>query len=286
MPITDSPLRYPGGKSQLAPLVIDVLRKNDLLYGSYVEAFAGGAGLAWKLLLNSYVSHIHINDIDRVIYAFWHSALNDADEMCARIESTKITVKEWRKQRAIQEQPKASLIDLGFSTLFMNRTNRSGIIRGGVIGGLKQTGKFRIDCRFNRQDLIRKIRRIAGHKNQVSLHQLDALKFLKTVVPKIEERSLVNLDPPYMAKGPDLYNNHYTPDDHADLAKAVRGIRQPWMVTYDDTSTARILYSRFPCFSLKLNYSVQVKRVGVELLVLDPRLNIPDTLLPDGRLAA
>ena len=286
MPTTDSPLRYPGGKTQLAPLVIDLLKKNNLLYGGYVEPFAGGAGLAWKLLLNSYVSHIYINDIDRAIYAFWHSALINPDEICARIESTKVNVSEWHRQRAIQDQRYSTLIDLGFSTLFMNRTNRSGIIRGGIIGGLNQQGNFKIDCRFNKAELIRKIRRISAHKAQVSLFRLDALKFLTSVVPGIKGASLVNLDPPYMTNGPALYRNHYVPEDHAALARAVRRIRQRWIVTYDDTPETRALYQRYPSFTQQLNYTAQVKRVGVELLVLDPRLEFPDRLAPIQLLAA
>ena len=286
MPITDSPLRYPGGKSQLAPLVIDVLKKNRLLYGNYAEPFVGGAGLALKLLLNSYVSHIYINDVDRAVYAFWHSVLNSPDEMCARIESAKVNVDEWHRQRTIQDQRYYTLMDLGFSTLFMNRTNRSGIIRGGIIGGLDQQGNFKIDCRFNKEDLIRKVRRIAAHKTQVSLFRLDALEFLRTVVARIKGAALINLDPPYMKRGPELYRNHYVPEDHAALAKAVQRIKQRWMVTYDDTPEARALYQRFPLFSQELKYTAQVKRTGVELLVLDPRLELPGCLTEAQRLAA
>lgn len=286
MPRTDTPLRYPGGKSQLAPLVIDVLKKNQLLYGNYAEPFVGGAGLALKLLVNSYVSHVYINDVDRAIYAFWRTVLHSTDDLCARIEAVRVTVPEWRRQRAIQDQRYSSLTDLGFSTLFMNRTNRSGIIRGGIIGGLDQRGNFKIDCRFNKADLIRKIRRIASHRNQISLSRLDALSFLTTVVPAIQGPTLVNLDPPYMKNGPELYRNHYTPADHADLARAVRRIKQRWMVTYDDTPEARALYQRFPSFTQELNYTAQIKRVGVELLVLDPRLKLPNCLVVDKRLAA
>ena len=96
----------------------------------------------------------------------------------------------------------------------------------------------------------------------------------------------MNLDPPYMKKGPDLYQNYYVPEDHADLAKVVRRIKQRWMVTYDDTFETRALYERFPSFTHELNYTTQVKRVGVELLVLDPRLELPACLAQTQRLAA
>src|SRR5882762_4944322 len=100
MPYTDTPLRYPGGKTQLSPFVIDLLKANDLFYGHYVEPFAGGAGIAWRLLLNNYVTHIHINDIDPAIHAFWHCALNRTDELCEKIQATKVTVTGWRRQKS------------------------------------------------------------------------------------------------------------------------------------------------------------------------------------------
>ena len=44
-----SPLRYPGGKAQLFPLVRDIIVANRLNGATYIEPFAGGAGLALKL---------------------------------------------------------------------------------------------------------------------------------------------------------------------------------------------------------------------------------------------
>ncbi|VVE80246.1 DNA adenine methylase [Pandoraea sputorum] len=284
MPVTDSALRYPGGKTQLAPVVIDILKGNGLFYGDYVEPFAGGAGIAWKLLLNDYVNHIHVNDLDPAIYAFWWSVLNRTDALCERIDSTDINIDEWHAQRDIQEQKRVGMFDLGFSTFFLNRTNRSGIIRGGVIGGLDQTGKYKIDCRFNKTDLIRKIRRIAAQKERVHLYNLDAVDFIANVLPEVPRRALVNLDPPYYVKGPELYRNHFTHEDHAELAKAVRTIKQRWMVTYDDTPEIRSLYKRYPMYTHRLNYTAQVKRIGTEILVLAPKLIPPKTLQPSQLL--
>ncbi len=283
MPTTDSPLRYPGGKSQLAPLVVEILRENNLLYGDYVEVFAGGAGIAWTLLLNSYVSHVHINDLDPAIHAFWSCVLNKTDDLCARIDSIDITIAEWQEQKVFQDAKRVSILDLGFSTFFLNRTNRSGIIRGGVIGGIEQSGNYQLDCRFNRKDLIRKIRRIALHRDQITLYKLDAIDFIKNVIPDLPSKTLVNLDPPYYVKGPGLYKNHFTPQDHIDLARAVRKIKPYWMVTYDDVSETRALYNKFPSFNQELNYSAQEKRVGTELMVLDPRLDIPSQLKKQQR---
>ena len=167
MPVTNTPLRYPGGKSQLTPFVLDVMRANDLFYGEYAEPFAGGAGIACTLLFEGYVSRIHINDLDPSIFAFWESVVKEPELFARRVRDTPVTMDEWRRQKAVQSAQGPSLMDLGFSTFFLNRTNRSGIINGGVIGGFEQKGDYPIDCRFNKANLLRKIERLAAHAEQI-----------------------------------------------------------------------------------------------------------------------
>lgn len=279
MPVTDTPLRYPGGKSQLIPFVVEFLRENDLFYGEYAEAFAGGAGIAMTLLLDGYVDRISINDIDPAIYAFWSAVLHQTDELCALVEETPLSIDEWHEQRRVHfEGDTSHTLQLGFSTLYLNRTNRSGILKGGVIGGQSQDGKYKLDCRFNRTDLVRKIRRIARYRTQISLSCLDANDFIRTVIPGTDERTLVNLDPPYFGMGPELYTNFYGPEDHKALAESIAEIDRRWMVTYDDAPEIRHLYAHYPSFLYGLNYSAQSKRVGTELLVLDPILRIPPSV--------
>ena len=275
MPVTDTPLRYPGGKSQLAPFVVEVLRANNLFYGSYVEPFAGGCGIAWTLLLNRYVTEVHINDIDRSIYAFWSAVLRDTDALCERIRSTPVTIEEWHRQKEVQAASRPKRLDLGFSTLFLNRTNRSGILKGGVMGGHKQDGDSRLDCRFNRDGLIAKIERISRHKNNIHLHCMDAEKFITDELADVGRDALVNIDPPYYRAGPELYTRYYDHDDHVSLARAVGRIKQRWMVTYDDSEEIRRIYKKFPTYTQELMYFAQVKRIGTELLILDPKLKLP-----------
>lgn len=227
MPITDTPLRYPGGKSQLIPFVIELMQTNNLFYGEYAEPFAGGSGIAMTLLLNGYVDQIYINDIDPAIYSFWFSVLYHNDGLCQMIEEADVTVEQWRHHRKIIfDDSITDILKVGFATLFLNRTNRSGILRAGVIGGLNQDGNYKLDCRFKKTDLIRKIRRIASYKSQIRLSKLDALDFIKTVIPQTGLRTLVNLDPPYYGKGHELYTNYYQSDDHARLARAVSSIEK------------------------------------------------------------
>lgn len=276
MPVSDSPLRYPGGKTQLTPFVIDLLRSNDLLNGIYVEPFAGGAGIAWKLLLDNFVSSIWINDIDPAIYSFWASVIRHTDELCELIESTPVTIDEWHKQREVQKCKTSKIVELGFSTFFLNRTNRSGILKAGVIGGLEQNGNYLLDCRFNKKELLKKIQRIALYKERIKLTKIDAEKFIKVEIKKLPERSLINIDPPYYKQGPGLYCSFYKHEDHENLASAIKQIAQPWMLTYDDVPEIRSLYSDMPSISKSLNYSAQVKRIGVEYMVFSNKVKIPD----------
>lgn len=267
-----SPLRYPGGKSKLTPYVLETMTINDLVGGVYVEPFAGGAAIAWYLLLEGHVEEVYINDLNPSIHAFWHSVLYRTDELSELIASTPVNIDEWHKQKEIQHRPEVSLLERGFSTLFLNRTNRSGIIKGGIIGGLQQDGNYKIDCRFNKLSLIGKIQKIAAKQSKVHLTNLDAVDFIEQILPNVPSKALVNLDPPYYVKGKGLYQNFFEHDDHFRLYESVKSIRQPWIVTYDDTPEINDIYSEFKPESFGLTYTAQNKRKGRELIILHPSL--------------
>lgn len=278
MPITDTPLRYPGGKTQLSPFVIDLARVNCLYGGVYAEPFAGGAGIAWRLLLNGDMTEVWLNDLDPAIHAFWDAVVNQPDILCERILKTEVTIEEWHKQRKVLADPSAKSSELAFATFFLNRTNRSGILKGGVIGGKAQTGNYKLDCRFNKNDLIHKIQRIHVYKEVIRLSKMDAVKCLETWNKELPRRSLINIDPPYFNRGQDLYLSFYKPDDHANLAARIKKLERPWMLTYDDTPEIEALYSGLPIYRKNLIYYAQVKRRTSELLVLAPALQPPPGL--------
>ena len=199
-----SPLRYPGGKAKIADFIKQVVKDNDLLDGVYVEPYAGGAAVALSLLMDEYVSRIIINDKDRSIYAFWHSVLYDTDRLCQLIEETPVNMETWRGQRELQSpenKETVNLLTLGFSTFFMNRTNRSGIIKAGVIGGFDQTGNYKIDARYRKEDLIARIRRIASYADRIELHHEDAADLVNHIAQTEQENTILYLDPPYYKKG-------------------------------------------------------------------------------------
>lgn len=258
-------------------LAAQILRLNKLERGHYAEPYAGGAGLALTLLFEGHVSDIHLNDIDRSVWAFWDAALNNTEALVELVRTTPVDMDEWHRQRQICLNPQDfDDLALGFSTFFLNRTNRSGIVKGaGVIGGLDQAGSYKIDCRFNRSELARRISRIARYRSRIHLHRLDALDFMNLVDDELPPRTFFCIDPPYFNKGSSLYTSFYNREDHAAVSQTVLGLRRPWILTYDNTPEISHLYKCRRQFGFDVNYSVQTKRVGTELLVASKGLIMP-----------
>lgn len=261
-----SPLRYPGGKACIFDMTKDILVSHNLGGWQYAEPYAGGCGLALSLLFDGVVSKLHLNDIDPSIATFWEILIFHTDELADRVENVTFTIEEWRKQKQIQkEKLTASPIDLAFSTLYLNRTNRSGIIKAGVIGGLAQTGNYKMDCRFNKADIISKIYAIAKRQADICIYRLDAIDFINIL--ESQKNLVLMIDPPYYNKGQTLYANFYRHDDHAKIANVLTNTTLPWILTYDNTSEIIELYRNFNQYSFNINYSVANKRVGSELLI-------------------
>jgi len=237
------------------------------------------------LLIEKKVKKITINDFDRSIYAFWYSVLNHTEELCDLIKKTPIDIENWYEKRQIQKNKLTTdLLELGFSTLFMNRTNISGIVIAGVIGGLKQQGKYKIDCRFNKESIISRIKLIASLKKDIDLKNLDAIELIKTIQKKSKiESTLFYFDPPYYDKGPSLYMNFYKHDQHVQVSESIKNIKNmSWLVSYDNQPEIHDIYSwaKNRIIEYSFNHSAHKSRVGKEVIITSESLKqIPEVII-------
>ena len=256
-----SPLRYPGGKGKLEPFMEMLIEQTGHTGGIYIEPFAGGAGIALELLEKNVVSEIVINDLDKGIYSFWRAMLTETDRFVNDILNAKFSIEEWNRQRAFINNSDKYSYELGFATFYLNRTNRSGIIKGGVIGGIEQCGNWKMDARYNKQALVERIVKIAKRRDSIHLYNKDVTSFIRHYLPKYEENAFVYFDPPYFGKGKQLYLNFFSYKDHVRIEKMINEhVHCDWVITYDDVQEIADIYHEHTLRRFDLNYSAAVKR--------------------------
>ncbi|WP_147681509.1 DNA adenine methylase [Actinomyces ruminicola] len=275
-----SPLRYPGGKARLAPFFARLITAQDPTPTQYAEPYAGGAGAALRLLSDGIVDQVHINDINAGIAAFWRTiTTNDgADAFCELISTTSVTIDEWHRQRATYQAGEVDDLALGFATFFLNRTNRSGILDARPIGGLDQTGDWKIDARFNKKNLTARVQAVAALGDRIGVTQMDGIDFLRTL-EGYEEDVLIYADPPYIEQGNNLYLHAFDADGHKALANTLLRAPYPWLLTYDDKKVIWAdLYGAERCARFNIAHTAAIQHIGRETIVYGPGLNVPGGL--------
>lgn len=281
-----SPLRYPGGKARLAPYLARLLTAQDPKPRQYAEPFAGGAGAALHLLHNGTVNQIHLNDLNPGIAAFWRASLDFPNEFCRKIRSVPLTIEEWHRQSEIYADPVGREdFELGFATFYLNRTNRSGILDAGPIGGFEQLGKWKIDARFNRESLSSRIQAIADMRHHIYVTENDALDFLGSIQDNSTD-IFVYADPPYLVQGEGLYLHAFDAEAHLKLARFLSNAQFPWILTYDDDPRiTNILYGGGKCVTFDISHTAHRQHVGTEAMIYSENLVIPDLEITAGRVA-
>lgn len=276
----DSPLRYPGGKAALAPFIAKTIAMNDLADCAYYEPFAGGAGAALRLLREEVVSRVHINDLDPRIATFWRAAVGQSERFAAAIMSVKLNLHEWKRQRDVYLSNDASKpFELGFATFYLNRCNRSGVLSGAApIGGYGQAGKWKLDARFYRESLAKRVLDLGRRAARIHISNMDAGRFLVEKLPRGHDRGRVftYLDPPYWEKGGRLYFNSYSPKDHNALARYMQRQRTlKWVMSYDNAQEITEMYAGLAISRLSVRYSLYRVAGAQELLIAPEHLQLP-----------
>lgn len=280
MPKTSSPLRYPGGKTKLYNYISEFIEQYYSKPPIYAEAFAGGFGIGIKLLLNDKAELVLLNDYDPCIYAFWKCITSDKyiDGFIDKIISTDIDIESWEYEKNIYLHPqKNNILDVGYATFHLNRCNRSGILMANPIGGISQEGKYKMDCRFNKPNLISQIKEIYNKRDRIKVSKLEANDFARRTDKKYDNL-LFNFDPPYVNAGPMLYKSCYNIEDHKHFSDTVHLLKNRWIITYDDNETIRSSYSQDIIRPYRLMYSLEEKCMASELIIYDKRFENPPVL--------
>jgi DNA adenine methylase len=280
-----SPLRYPGGKASLYNFLVKALEINNINYGVYAEGFAGGAGAALTLLMQEDVGSIYLNDVDFFVYSFWWSVLNDTEELSRLIYDTVPNVNDWDHYSGIYssflktENSSISKTIAAFAAFYLNRCNRSGILSAGPIGGKDQRGKWKIDARFNKAELINRIQKVALYKDRIKVTNYDIIKFLRWFQEQghSPESTLIYLDPPYVEQGEQLYKHFFNYRKHSDLAKYLQlSVNYKWIVSYDDVPSVHLMYKQVRKNILEFNYFANRTKIGKELIMSSKGFLLPN----------
>lgn len=276
--ITVSPLRYPGGKGLLYSRLRQVIRDNGLTSSTYVEPYAGGAGAALGLLISGQVARVVINDLDPAVYAFWRAVVEQSRKFSRMVKTVELSVAEWEKQRKIYDNARRdNYLKLGFATFYLNRTNRSGVLNGGPIGGKDQTGNYKIDARFNRDTLLERIRLIELHAQRIVVTNDDGRDVIKKYAS--DAGAFIYADPPYFEKAGSLYMNAFQQEDHQRLAACLNRVKKArWVLTYDNVPQVCDLYSARRRRLFSLNYSAHRVAQAQEVMVFSDSLVIPSEM--------
>lgn len=267
----NNPLRYPGAKGKLVDYVAVVLEENLLAGCTIHEPFGGSAAVSLDLLSRGFATKAIIVERDPLVFSFWRMVFEDADRLCQDIEELAVNMGTWHALdhlRMIDRPTQSILPSLALAGLFYNRTNYSGIVGAGPIGGQSQTSDYKIDCRFNKAAVVASIRWYSELKGRVEVVFDDAMMYLRRNQESLESGfHFVYLDPPYYGHGKKYYRYHYGHGQHAELARFLVRRKFPWLLSYDDHPVIREMYGKLDRYVIYMDYSARTSRRAKELLV-------------------
>lgn len=270
-----SPLRYPGGKSDFIPIVDKIIRLQYFQNLPFYEPYAGSAAISLGLLGAGTIKHATILEKDVLLYAFWKCVFERNDDLVNRFSELPITLETWHRLHPllkIAEVNDDNLVDVGVAGLFFNRSNFSGILHGGPIGGKGQLSEYKIDCRTNKTDLISRIITLGNLSNRVTVEHGDALELISR--HKLKRKVFFYIDPPYFEKGDKLYRHYYKLSDHKRLAELLKKVKFPWLLSYDPHHVIEFLYEDLYVRKHVFKYSVRQPKNNDELLISN--FELPD----------
>jgi len=275
-----SPLRYPGSKATFLKVVLEFIEVHGLKGREIVEPYAGSGIVSLSLVAKNLVSHATLVERDPLLYSFWKAVFEHTDALLSSIEEINVNMDTWHELRVLLKHkiPEDKLIpDLALACLFFNRTNFSGVLHSGPIGGKNQSSDYKLDCRFNKKDIISRIRQISSLRDGVSVKFGDALEFLQKANIQNNEKRFFYVDPPYFKQGRKLYRYYYKVIDHKRLYDILSVATFPWLLSYDKHEFIELLYDGFPQVHQSFRYMSRTPKNENELVVTNMVIPVLDT---------
>jgi DNA adenine methylase len=269
------------------PYVAAALAANELKPNLFVEPFAGGASVALELATSGAVEQIGIADLDPYVAAFWKTVFYDCDWLCEQVEKIEITLETWKRMKSAHYTAERSQ---ALACLFLNRTSFNGTLhrRAGPIGGKNGASKYGLDCRFPRKRLVQRLRACEqlAKEGRVAFVRcasaLDTIGYARTLARADEQKSLFfYLDPPFWAKSLTLYRYGFDDEAHRELAKGLRWVHEPYLLSYDAAPEVRDLYRhhQVQTETVELLYTATQQTAGFELVIANLERLPADTKL-------
>ena len=243
-----SPLRYPGSKRRLVGYIEQAILLNDLKPKLFIEPFVGGASVALQLMQDDLVEKVILMDIDPLVASFWRTVFFDTDWLIEQIETIDVTLENWYW---FKEFVPETTRQYALKCLFINRTSFSGIMEGraGPLGGRQQLSEYKIDCRFPRETLIKRVRQAAIHKDRILAiwdcswdEGLQRIREKQRIGSLPDKNLFFYMDPPFFEKADALYRFHFQQQDHFELRNFLLKLRDSWILSYDAAPHVETLY--------------------------------------------
>ncbi len=262
-----SPLRYPGGKQKAIQQIAKMLPSQ---VGEYREPMVGGGSVYLHAKSSGMARRYWINDKFQELAAFW--MVSQDEKLCRKMveELTRLhgsfttgaQIKSYF-QKARLEQPKDKYRQ-ALLFFFFNRVTFSGTTRAGGFSSAASLG------RFTESSIIR----LASLPEALDGTKITNVDYAD-VIKKPGKDVFLFLDPPYYMSA-NLYgrNGSLHEFDHERLAHLLKESGHRFLITYDDCSDVRRLYSKWAKIKTwKLQYGMnncnheKLSKIGSELFI-------------------
>ena len=255
--LVKTPLRYPGGKSRVAELLVDLMPD----FKEYREPFLGGGSVYLTAVQKHPDCKFWINDLYYDLYCFWDEAKFDIGSL---VDDVRTIRKEYDGRgrelhdKLVAEIPGYGTHDKAVAFFAINRTTFSGT---SLSGGYSQES---FDKRFTPSSIDR-LEKIGPLLQDTKITCLDYSELLREPGDGV----FIFLDPPYYtATKSALYGKNgelHKGFDHERFAEEVKNCPHKWMITYDNCDYVKEMYKDFNVIPFEFAYGMRNVTANAEM---------------------